>query len=132
MTLPGGRTLTRFLAVGAIGFGADLAAFTLLRLAVPDVAARLLAVALAVTVTWALNRRFTFAASGRPVLSEWLRYNATSAAGAGTNAAVSLALLRVSDGAIGGPLALAAGSVAALAVNYILAKRFAFALRQSS
>lgn len=128
----GGRTLLRFLAVGAVGFAADLAAFSLLRLTVPDVPARLLAVTFAVTVTWALNRRFTFAASGRPMMSEWLRYNATSAAGAATNAAVSLTLLRVTDGAIGGPLALAAGSVAALAVNYILAKRFAFSLRQSS
>lgn len=115
----------RFLLVGALGFLVDLSAFLAASVLLPDTTARLFALVVAVSATWWLNRRLTFRSADPNLLGEWLRYAATSAAGATTNALISLAMLwnypRIST-----VLALATGSIAALLVNFSLARTFAY------
>lgn len=118
-------TLPRFLLVGALGFAIDLTAFLGARALMPDVAARLLALAVAVTATWWLNRRHTFGSADPDRLGEWLRYAAISAVGAGVNAGVSLAILWQLP-RIPAAVALAIGSVAALSANFAGSRALVF------
>ena len=110
---------------GAIGFAVDLAAFLAARALLPDALARLIALLIAVTATWWLNRRVTFRSADPNLAGEWLRYAATSAVGAGTNACISLVLLW-NYPRIFTVVALAAGSIGALLVNFCLARTFAY------
>ena len=64
-----------FLAVGLIGLLADAAVFMALNAGgMALAAARAVSISVATLVTWQLNRRFTFRASGRRRLDEALRY----------------------------------------------------------
>lgn len=89
----------------------------------------------AVTVTWLFNRTFTFAADrlGKSsLLGEWGRYAISQLGGFAVNYAVyavlvwSLPLVRQWP-----PIGVAAGSVAGLSVNYLLAKRYVFGYRET-
>jgi putative flippase GtrA len=84
----------------------------------------------AVTITWLFNRSFTFAAD-RPrehtLLGEWLRYVVSQLGGFGVNYAVYAVLVSASMLVLQWPvLGVAAGSVAGLVANYLLAKRYVF------
>jgi putative flippase GtrA len=116
---------TAFLAVGTLGFVIDAGLFIAARLVLPDVAARLAALAIAITATWWLNRRLTFRSEDPHRLHEWARYVATSLAGAATNATLSLSVLWFFP-RIPTVLALAFGSLTALGVNFVLARRLAY------
>lgn len=92
-------------------------------------AARVLSFLLAATVTWAWNRRHTFAerASGRSALAEWLHWLALMGAGACVNYAVYAALLAASDLMHRWPgLAAAAGSAVAAVINFATARGVLF------
>jgi putative flippase GtrA len=125
----------RFAAIGTLGFLVD--AGVLVALLAGGVAGvhggRVLSFLAAASVTWALNRRFTFAASsGARRLAEWARYLAAMAAGAAVNYAVYALAMRLAGGAtLVAPLAVAAGSLAGLAVNFTTARRFVFARRDA-
>jgi putative flippase GtrA len=120
-----GRELARFLLVGGVGFLVDASAFLALGALLPLVPARLSALAVAITATWWLNRRFTFASMAPNRWAEWARYAAGSALGASVNAAVSLGLLWQVP-RVGPVLAVACGALAGLAVNFLAAKHIAF------
>ncbi len=92
--------------------------------------ARLCSFMSAVTNTWLFNRSFTFSPGqvrGWALLHEWARYVASQLGGFAVNYAVyaamvwSLVLVRQWP-----VLGVAAGSVAGLLVNYVLAQRYVF------
>ena len=125
-------TLLRFAVVGTIGFlvdGAILQALVSLGGWGP-VPARFASFSVAVVVTWLLNRRFTFQATGPkgpPPLRSVARYIVVSVAGAGINVGTFTALVLLSDAMAAFPIIpLAAGSIVALVFNYLGSKHFAF------
>ena len=79
-------------------------------------------------VTWRINRRFTFGtASAGNWLLEWFRYFWASVAGALVNYLVFALLIMVSPAVARMPtLAVAAGSVAGMVINFVLYSRFVF------
>lgn len=119
-----------FVAVGALGFATDLCAtmFFVHGVGLSPMAARLLAIPLAVAVTFGLNRALTFRSRQPGVLAQAARYALVSAAGASVNFAVYEIYLN----ALGAPaaasisVAVALGSAAALLVNYTGSRLFAF------
>ena len=73
LRLPAG--LVAFLGVGVVGLLTDLSIlWTLEHAGLPMWAARAVSLTVATLVTWALNRRHTFASSGRSAHHEALRY----------------------------------------------------------
>jgi putative flippase GtrA len=77
---------------------------------------------------WFLNRMWTFsgASKGR-IHDEWLRYLATNVAGFGINRGVYVALIASSTLCNLHPvLALAAGCIAGLGVNFVMSRRMVF------
>jgi putative flippase GtrA len=121
----------RFLVAGAAGFGVDsvlLLAFTQL-LGWPALLARLASLAIAITSTWLINRLWTFRNSprSRSIGAEFLSYTAVQGTGAATNYAIYAVIVSLIGRASWQLLlALAAGSAAALAVNYFGARKFVF------
>lgn len=121
----------RFAVVGTIGFAVDASVLTV-AVSVTGMGpylARVLSFGVAATVTWYLNRRYTFstrrASSG--ALSQWSRFVAVNALGACINFAVYAALIASSDIARRFLLlAVAAGSVAGLVSNFTLSRAFVF------
>lgn len=91
--------------------------------------ARVLSFLLAATVTWAWNRRHTFAhrASGRSAVAEWLHWLALMGVGACINYAIYAALLLSYQPLHRWPaLAAAAGSAVAALVNFATARGLLF------
>ena len=118
------RTLSRFCVVGALGFLIDSGATAaLIGLAVwGPMVGRLVAFLLAATVTWQLNRRFTFRSNARA--SSWLPYVAVTSVGA----IVNLGVYRVWISWAGTSPAqivagIAAGSLVALAINFAASRK---------
>jgi putative flippase GtrA len=76
----------RFLGVGALGLFTDLCVFSLLLYGgVTPLPARALALVLATTLTWRLNRLITFDLTGREQHDEALRYAAVTVMAQGTS-----------------------------------------------
>lgn len=119
--------LARFCAVGALGFVIDaglLIWFTAVW-GLDPLLARVFSILLALTMTWAMHRNWTFGSSASPRLAEWGRFAAANIAGGVLNYAVYAAVLIALPAAT--PLmALAAGSAVALAVNYLASRLWAF------
>ena len=129
----------RFLAfcvVGGIGFAVDAGALTALvhGAGLGPYAARVASFALAVSVTWALNRRWTFAsATPGSKAAEYGRYFGVQAAGALINLAVYAACIEAAAAFRAYPtVALAVGSAVALLFNYAAAGRLVFRLPRRS
>lgn len=124
----------RFLCVGAVGLMTDLSVFTAIPLhAQHPLVARVASLAIATFVTWRLNRALTFAASGRQLHHEALRYAGVTVLSQGTSFTVfSILVLTVS--ARIPQLALIAGAAAGAVVAYTGHLLFAFrpAVRASS
>lgn len=120
--------LARFLIVGGVGFVVDAAVLLLLvdigRLS--PLVSRLPSFLVAVTVTWALHRRFTFAGAPRSgsLLRQWLRFTFANALGNALNLGVYGLLV----GGFGvAPLwSLGVASVVAAGVNYAASARWVF------
>lgn len=71
----------RFLVVGGVGFLIDASTtYLLIRLGTPPSIARLPAIAVAMTFTWAANRYFTFEVKAVRSGEEVVRYASTAAA----------------------------------------------------
>lgn len=127
---PSGQ-FARFAVVGTIGFVVDASVLTLAVSAagMGPYLARLLSFGVAATVTWFLNRRYTFAAHRRSsgALSQWSRFVAVNSLGACINYGVYAALIASSDIARRYLLlAVAAGSVAGLMSNFTLSRAYVF------
>ncbi len=92
--------IARFLCVGLVGLAVDSGLFwSLLKAGASVEASRAVSLVVATFVTWALNRLFTFAPSGRAPRSELLRYVAVALVAQGFNYGLFLALLRLDAGA---------------------------------
>ena len=119
--------LLRFALVGSIGFAVDATVLQLLVIGGCDAyLGRLASYLCAATVTWALNRRFTFPMPwGRPLHREWTRYVAINGIGAAINYAVYAACLLTLEVARAHlALAVAAGSLASLGFNFSACNRW--------
>jgi putative flippase GtrA len=119
--------------VGVAGFFVDWACLTLfLWLGAGFVLGRALSYLCAATVTWALNRFWTFASTDPLLLRQAVRFISANALGGAVNYGVSV-MLAVTLPAVFAAhpgLAVAAGSLTGLAVNFFLSERFVFATQR--
>jgi len=117
----------RYCGVGALGFLID-AGFLLWLieyLALDPYLARVFSILLALTMTWAMHRTWTFASANPDRLGEWSRFAVVNGAGSVLNYSVYSAILLSLPGTA--PLAaLAAGSVLALLANFLGSRHWAF------
>ncbi len=119
----------RFLAVGGIGLGADIALFTIAwMLGVPAIAAGLLALIAATVLTWRLNRVFTFDRSGRSLTEEAVRYAVVTTVAQGTSYAVFVVLVLTVLARLP-QLAIIIGAAVGALISYNGHRLFAFAPR---
>lgn len=116
--------LPGFLLVGAIGFLTDGGTLALLvhRLGLEPLPSRLLSLPLAMTVTWALNRRFVFPSGRwRRAGREYLAYLGAQAVGALANLGVFSVLVSVSAWMACVPLVpFALASALAMGLNFLV------------
>ncbi len=122
--------IIRFALSGLVGFLADagVVAVGTTILALSPIPAQLIAFSVAVTVTWVINRNWTFAehASDRWI-HEWSRYVAINSAGAVVNNGVYvLSVLGITAFFRGPVLAVAVGSLAGMAFNFAASNRLVF------
>jgi putative flippase GtrA len=119
----------RFAMAGAAGFLVDVGVLYLALAAGADYyLGRVVSFLAAATVTWLLNRRYAFAreASGQR-LQEWLRYVFAMLGGGFVNYGIYVACIRFMPHTPWLPLlAVAAGSVAGLLVNFTVARAWVF------
>jgi putative flippase GtrA len=120
----------RFGAIGGVGFLVDASVLTWL-VSVNGwglYESRALSFGLAVTATWYLNRRFTFASrAGTDRRREYGRYFAVQTLGALINLGVYVAIVAAVPAVAAYPVVpLAVGSGAAMVFNFLAARRFAF------
>lgn len=116
-----------FGAVGVVGFAVNAGLVALLSGAAGPEWAQIIAFPAAVTATWSLNRRYTFRPRGDSLPREWLRYVLANALGWAANNGLFFALVLSSPfvhrQAV---LAVAAGSLAGMAFNFVTSKWIVF------
>jgi putative flippase GtrA len=119
-----------FGVVGTIGFVVDAGVLTLLfhGLGIGHYNARLISFAVAVTVTWGLNRSWTFRdRRGGSVPREFGLYLLAQSGGAAINLAVyTLCVATVATMAAVPAVAVAVGSLAGMFFNYLSARHLVF------
>jgi putative flippase GtrA len=117
----------RFGIVGATGFVVDAAVLELLMRTTPlgPFLSRAIAIAVAITATWLLNRKFTFGASRHSVLGEGVRYGSVGLTSAVLNYLVYSALLVVFP-ALSPLEALVLASIIATGFSFFAYSRFVF------
>ncbi|MCB1865253.1 MAG: GtrA family protein [Chromatiales bacterium] len=124
------RRWLRFGAVGATGFLIEASLITLLvhGLGWGPYQARMISFPIAVSVTWYLNRTFTFAdLAGGCRKREYGRYVLVNTVGAGTNLSVYAIAVALSGQIARWPvLGLVLGAGAGMFINYLGARHFAF------
>ena len=117
----------RFCAVGTLGFIVD-AGVTLLLTQLTQWEAfksRLTAFAVAATLTWLLNRSFTFRTQNG--IGTWLPYLAMTGAGAMMNISIYIAWINwVGQSSVQLLLGVGLGSASALGFNFFVSKRVIF------
>jgi putative flippase GtrA len=125
-----GREFSWFTAVGGVGFAVDAALFLVLNgvFAWPVALARTVSASCSIATTWALNRRFTFAARQSSAWrGELARYTAVQTAGLVVNLGVFALCLWLVPPLREIPIvALACGAAAALLFNFLSARTLAF------
>ena len=123
------REIALFGMVGTAGFLVDAAVLYLLRTTLGLLAARVPSFIAAVSVTWWLNRRFTFQRrpSGLRKWAEFRRYLVLMLVGGSVNYAVYATLLLAFGVFREYPvLGVAAGSIAGMGANLLGARLFLF------
>jgi putative flippase GtrA len=118
----------RFGTVGAIGFVFDTATVYALRYPLGLYGAGLAAYFVAVTVTWGLNRTWTFRGQGRgPAYRQWAKFVLANFVGFLLNRGTYAILVTISAVCAAQPvLAVAAGSLAGMFTNFGLSRRLVF------
>ena len=118
----------RFGVVGTIGFVIDTATVYALRGAIGLIAAGMVSYLVAGSANWALNRVWTFRGRGDgPAHRQWLLFLLANLLGLALNRGTYAALvLKVPLCAAQPVLAVAAGSLAGMFVNFILSRRVVF------
>jgi putative flippase GtrA len=118
----------RFALVGTIGFLVDASVLRLVVaiLAINLYAGRVISFFAAATVTWLLNRTFTFRHNG-PRAAQWMRFIGANALGAGVNFGTYVVMITVWSVAREYPsIAVACGSIAGMGLNFVLMKKLVF------
>ncbi len=119
-----------FCAVGVAGLVVDIGVLYALAPELNWYLARLVSFLCAATVTWALNRRFTFDAQLAESLSsiarQYLGYLCAMGVGGAINYACYVAVMAVLNGPAVAAAGVALGSVAGLFANFAMAKRAVF------
>jgi putative flippase GtrA len=124
--------LVYFSLAGVAGFLVDAGIVWLFTMAgVDPFTAQIVAFTLAVTVTWLLNRRFTFAHHASPNwVREWMHYVAANSVGAIVNNGVyAILVLSVALFSKEPVLAVAVGSLAGLLFNFTASRALVFRSR---
>lgn len=118
----------RFAAVGGIGFLVDaVALYALVKLGGAPLLMRLVSFAVAVSVTWALNRLWTFAKTAQTPRREYVTYVSVQTAGVAVNYAVyALVLSMLTPSPAHAVFALACGSAVALVGNFVGARTLVY------
>ncbi|RKP51254.1 GtrA family protein [Trinickia fusca] len=112
-----------------MGFVVDaIVLYALLACSLNYFVGRLVSFFCAAYVTWFINRRFTFAADeSRSAFREWANYMAAMSVGGLVNFAAYYTVMSVfTDGKLRPLLAVAAGSIAGMIVNFVSAKMWVF------
>jgi putative flippase GtrA len=124
------HALGLFALAGIGGLGVDtLVCYAGLALGLPFSLARLISFLCAVYFTWQVNRRWTFAADTVPPASwmEWWRYLGAMLGGGAVNYLVSaVAVYFLPAWPLTPLLAVAAGSLAGMSLNFISARLLVF------
>lgn len=128
------RQFFSFGLVGVAGFMVDAGVLTLMLRTTNagPYLGRVVSFLCAATATWALNRAFTFRdhATHHTLGAQWLRFLAANAIGGCVNFGVySLLVATVAVFSAMPVLAVAAGSLAGLVVNFTLSRTFVFAAK---
>ena len=114
----------RFCVVGVVGFVVDASCTLVLTqvAALSPLPARIASFIVAATVTWGLNRRYTFRSTAG--LGSWMPYVLLTSIGALINISVYWTWLAwAGTGALSIVSGVAAGSVAALAFNFLASRK---------
>lgn len=123
------RQLLWFGAVGVIGLAVDVTILTVLREPIGVYAARIASFLGAATITWILNRRFTFAhrSTGMSLGSEYVRYLSLMLGGGLVNLATySLLASKFSQTPLWLSAYVCIGSLLGMAVNFAGASKWLF------
>jgi putative flippase GtrA len=123
------RQLFSFGLVGTVGFLVDtLVLYCAVYCGSGLHFGRLASFMCAVTTTWKLNSRFTFARTrSKRALSEWGRFVISQLGGASVNLGVYFTLIQTSPLVVAHPiLGVASGSISGMCVNYTVARLFVF------
>ena len=116
-----------FGAVGLVGFLVNAGIVEALARPIGPGWAQLLAFPVAASVTWWLNRRYTFGASGDSWHREWMRYIASNLMGWLANNGTYFLMILLYPFAYRHPaFAVAIGSLAGMVFNFMFSKRFVF------
>lgn len=119
--------ILRFALVGVIGFVVNATLVALLSGRVGPEWGQFVAFPAAVVTTWQLNRRYTFSRSGRGLAHEAALYVAANAIGWAANNGVYFALILDVALVHAYPvIAVAAGSLAGMAFNFVTSKWVVF------
>lgn len=121
------KRLSRFVVVGGVGFLTDAAVLLFLQKAtnLPLMVDRVFSIAVALTVTWLLNRTFTFGPSDRPAIVEGARYGTVGVATSVFNYMVFVAVTALAP-QLGAFAALVIASAAAMALSFSGYSRLVF------
>lgn len=124
--------VSTFAVVGAIGFIVDAAVlkFYLISIENDPIWGRAVSFPAAVTITWLLNRHFTFSQKGKirsPLLKEWSSYLLINAFGLGVNLSIFMLIIyTVSDAKLYPIITLGFASLTAMFFNYLGSKYWVF------
>jgi putative flippase GtrA len=117
-----------FATIGAVAFFIDAAVLYAARaLGIGLYSGRVVSFLAAATFTWALNRRYTFAATAAAPIVQWGRFLAANVLGGFVNYGVYAALVAFVPLVHEHPvLGVAAGSLSGLVLNFIVSRQWVF------
>jgi len=121
--------LLKFAAVGAVGFVVDAGVLVMLVhwTGVAPLPGRIASFVTAASVTYLLNKRFTFRVMDNFGVDRWLIYVGATAVGAGINVGIyHWWVQRHGDATLHLVLGTAIGSLAAMCVNFLISSRIVF------
>ena len=118
----------RFATIGAVAFFVDTAVlYAALGLGANPYLGRVASFLAAATLTWVLNRRYTFVATDGAPLVQWAKFLGANAVGGFVNYSVYAALIAFVPIVRAHPvLGVAAGSLCGLVLNFSVSRQWVF------